>query len=263
MGVIAVWKLYGENQPPIEQTLRFAESVRRAFMHVSRCSFGEDSIPFTFSGHGSHGASENQHRHAFFLPLDSQNSGYIDRMVLWATCLTDRERLVLTRVSRIFQPGRPPVLLLLESMGDEKSCEQGVRICAQSTTWRSLTPYLHPWFLKRRFGIAEQITRECLARSMPVPVDIRNLDHVKAGGRRLLPMQFQRHRKQTSGLQADRYGRFIELTFPTPIRGPLCLGFGCHFGLGLFSPCDPSNISTGTAMGLLKETEAKSATSLV
>lgn len=29
---------------------------------------------------------------------------------------------------------------------------------------------------------------------------------------------------------------FWRLTFPEPIQGPLALGFGCHFGLGLFTP---------------------------
>jgi CRISPR-associated protein Csb2 len=36
--------------------------------------------------------------------------------------------------------------------------------------------------------------------------------------------------------QPDALGRFVELTFEDPLAGPLALGFGCHFGLGLFTP---------------------------
>ena len=28
----------------------------------------------------------------------------------------------------------------------------------------------------------------------------------------------------------------IELRFAQPVRGPVALGFACHFGLGLFAP---------------------------
>jgi len=28
----------------------------------------------------------------------------------------------------------------------------------------------------------------------------------------------------------------IELRFAQPVRGPIALGFACHFGLGLFVP---------------------------
>jgi len=35
--------------------------------------------------------------------------------------------------------------------------------------------------------------------------------------------------------QPDTEGSFWRLTFPEPIQGPVALGFGCHFGLGLFA----------------------------
>jgi CRISPR-associated protein Csb2 len=31
-------------------------------------------------------------------------------------------------------------------------------------------------------------------------------------------------------------GRLLELCFAQPVRGPIALGFACHFGLGLFFP---------------------------
>jgi CRISPR-associated protein Csb2 len=31
-------------------------------------------------------------------------------------------------------------------------------------------------------------------------------------------------------------GLSLRLTFEQPVRGPIALGFGSHFGLGLFEP---------------------------
>jgi CRISPR-associated protein Csb2 len=34
--------------------------------------------------------------------------------------------------------------------------------------------------------------------------------------------------------QPDRVGSFQRLIFPEPVSGLVALGFGCHYGLGLF-----------------------------
>ena len=43
-------------------------------------------------------------------------------------------------------------------------------------------------------------------------------------------------RRKRGGVQPDTLGRLLEIRFTAPIRGPLALGFACHFGLGLFEP---------------------------
>jgi hypothetical protein len=35
--------------------------------------------------------------------------------------------------------------------------------------------------------------------------------------------------------QPDTLGTFLRLKFTDPLSGPLALGFGCHYGLGLFT----------------------------
>jgi CRISPR-associated protein Csb2 len=56
------------------------------------------------------------------------------------------------------------------------------------------------------------------------------------GGRELRPVHFHRFRRKRGLSQPDTLGRFIEVHFAAPVRGPLALGFACHFGLGLFAP---------------------------
>lgn len=116
-----------------------------------------------------------------------------------------------------------------------------------SDRWRSLTPYLHPWHLKkpelrteasRHQALLGQLRREWQARGEGLPeiIEFRELPDCDFGGRRLKPLQFQRFRRRRGLSQPDTLGRALELRFAQPVAGPIALGFGCHFGLGLFQP---------------------------
>jgi CRISPR-associated protein Csb2 len=73
-------------------------------------------------------------------------------------------------------------------------------------------------------------------------MDIRVLPSVQFGGRALRPLHFDRFRRKRGLTQPDPLGRVLELRFAAPIRGPLALGFACHFGLGLFAPMNDEDI---------------------
>jgi len=47
-------------------------------------------------------------------------------------------------------------------------------------------------------------------------------------------LDFRRFRSKRGLEQPDRQGSMLRLEFPEPVGGPVALGFGCHFGLGLF-----------------------------
>jgi CRISPR-associated protein Csb2 len=49
-------------------------------------------------------------------------------------------------------------------------------------------------------------------------------------------LEFQSQRFHGQGLRGGRSGTAFRLTFAEPISGPLALGYGAHFGLGLFVP---------------------------
>ena len=70
-----------------------------------------------------------------------------------------------------------------------------------------------------------------MSASSEAPKD-RGLLTIKGRNRR--PIHFYRFRSRRGLTQPDTLGRFVELTFKDPVPGPLALGFGCHFGLGLF-----------------------------
>jgi CRISPR-associated protein Csb2 len=69
-----------------------------------------------------------------------------------------------------------------------------------------------------------------------LPAKIETGDFAKVNGRKLRWLQFQRRRRHGEGLHAGEFGYGFQLTFAEPVPGPLALGYGAHFGLGLFVP---------------------------
>lgn len=96
-------------------------------------------------------------------------------------------------------------------------------------------PYLHPWHVKRSLGPADQIRKECRLRGRSEPAETDELpDGIPVKDRPCRPVHFHRFRSKRGLVQPDTRGSFWLLTFAEPVDGPVALGFGCHFGLGLF-----------------------------
>ena len=56
------------------------------------------------------------------------------------------------------------------------------------------------------------------------------------GNRKLRSLQFQTIRHNGSGKRGHDSGAAFIIEFPELVSGPLALGYGAHFGLGLFVP---------------------------
>ncbi len=235
----ARFMLLGKPLPRVEDSLRIGELMRLAVMSA----FGKDDAgkrlaPPLFSGHGL--PEDNRHKHAFYLPFDSNGDGRLDRVVLHVAAGFDRKaRRVVGELSRrkkkLWEPNGGEWRLLLEGMGGHEICSE---LTATSRYWVSATPYLHPWHVKKNFSAADQIRRECEIRGFPEIIDLKRVQTIKAGGRDRRPIDFRRFRSsKRNQSQPDRHGSFWEITFADPFDdGPLALGFACHFGLGLFQP---------------------------
>jgi CRISPR-associated protein Csb2 len=87
-------------------------------------------------------------------------------------------------------------------------------------------------------AILDQLRREWYARDDDLPeiIEVRELPDVWFAGRRLRPVHFHRFRHKRGLIQPDTLGRLLDIRFAAPVRGPLALGFACHFGLGLLAP---------------------------
>lgn len=224
----------GKPLPRVEEALRMGELLRVAVMSRAKQVCGEDSIPSIFSGHDM--PEGNRHRHAFYLPWDSNRDGHIDRMLLHVPGgMRAEARRIVEGVERLWSRDGGEWRLVLESIG---RAEIANALTQPSKVWESVTPYLHPWHVKKRFGVPAQIKRECRERGLPEPTMLEAFNEVEVGGnRKRRPIHFRRFRNRRGLTQPDRQGGFWRLTFPKPLQGPLALGFACHFGLGLFTPC--------------------------
>lgn len=224
--------LIGKPLPRVEDSVRIGELLRRAVMSEAKKQLGENAIPSTLSGHGL--AEDNRHRHAFYLPWDANDDGRIDRLILHLPDgMTHDERNIAEKLRRIWSRDGSEWQLILENIGDSQTSEP---LLATATQWQSVTPYLHPWHAKKNFGIEEQIKRECRQRDLPEPTGFEQLPSIPVGNQTRKTIRFHRFRDKRGLNQPDRLGYFWRLTFREPVPGPLALGFGCHFGLGLFQP---------------------------
>jgi CRISPR-associated protein Csb2 len=226
----ASFLLVGKPLPRVEDSLRIGELLRRAVMSKAKYAFGAGNIPPIFSGHNL--PKNNRHRHAFYLPWDANGNGLIDHLLLHVPDgMNAEQRRVIEKLQYIRDRDGAEWWLVLEDIGD---LQVGGNLTEGGIEWRSVTPYLHPWHLKKRFSIEDQICRECHERSLSEPINLEPLKMIPVGdvNRRLI--EFRRFRSKRGLSQPDRHGSAWKLTFTTPFNGPLALGFGCHFGLGLF-----------------------------
>lgn len=89
-----------------------------------------------------------------------------------------------------------------------------------------------------------QITREWEKRYPAIPAPL--VEPIPPGGntgrftldingRPRSPLAFVRMRQGRGGRRAGLSGGFFTLTFDREVQGPIALGWGAHFGLGLFA----------------------------
>lgn len=223
--------LYGKPLPRIEDSLAIGELARLAVISRAGRHFGEDHVPTLLSGHGRDGM--RAHDHAFFLPEDADNDGRLDHLTVHVPAGLPQEALRVVRgLERLWSRDGGDWRLFYEGTSTDQDKISPLE--ERSSCWVSVTPWLRPWHAKVGFGDLEQLARDCQRRGLPIPISCQVLDSITVGGRCLRPIQFTRFRKRRGLHQPDRQGRFLRLQFDQEIAGPLALGFGCHFGLGLF-----------------------------
>jgi CRISPR-associated protein Csb2 len=241
-------------RPRLVDALYLADNMRRALMSLSRSA--ENGVPSqTFSGKTEDGGPLNGHQHAYILPVDDDEDGRVEGVIVYAPKgFSEFDRVAMGRLRNLWQPGgRPGLLPVLTGMGQPE--EFGGReagkalspILAESRIWESRTPFVlirHPKVRKNgepklredgtwTDGPVDQLRTEMKRRGLPEPERIEWVDHTECRGKKILWRSFARIRKEGGGARAGG-GYGFRVAFPRPVRGPIALGYGCHFGLGQF-----------------------------
>ena len=252
---VARFLLAGRPRPRIEDAVKIGELMRRAALAQFGWATDEAGIrrplaPWEISGRGADGRplKDPSHRHAFWLPEDADGDGWIDHVSVFVSGGMTREvQARLDRITRLWlapkqrpedvdaEPGAVNEWrLALEGFGRPADFADGARIFGTSRRWRSVTPFLASGHMKA-VGYAGEVRRLLRLRGLDaVDVEVTVLPSIVVGGTPRRAIHFHRFRSRGREAQPDAAGALLAIVFSEPIAGPLAIGFGSHFGLGLF-----------------------------
>ena len=198
------------------------------------------------------GRRREHNRHAHFIPLslEARNRGRIDHVLVYAPMgFWEIAQPALRRLRKTWAKGIDDIAVTLLGIGSRESfLEVGgnaIRELASSATWVSQTPFIPPRFLKAdgKDSLEGQVSAELRRCGLPdlatAPVVTLPSGEDAAGRQARRFRHFARTRRE-GGIPVPPPGLFhLTLTLESPVAGPLCLGWGCHFGLGSFVPTPP------------------------
>ncbi|MHB8927420.1 MAG: type I-G CRISPR-associated protein Csb2 [Bacillota bacterium] len=252
---MARYALDGNPTPLVTETVTVGEVARRAAMARYGRANGGAASP-VLAGKDANGVPLKGHRHAFYLPTDEDLDGRLDHLTIYASSgFSQPAQEALASLRELnFGEGAGEVRLLLLGLGTTGDLVRPGRASdwGPAAVWQSATPYImarHPKASHggqpkltplgfQRDGPEDQILNEWENRrkedpSLPELVHIERVDRSNLKGRRIRWLQFRRWRRFGGGESVGgAYG--FRLTFAAPITGPVALGYGNHFGLGLF-----------------------------
>jgi len=123
-------------------------------------------------------------------------------------------------------------------------------ILSRSRTWTSRTPFIptrHP--KTTRAGVPKRndkglqigspehdIYRLLKENGFPEPMRVTTKGLTDLGGHKTRWLEFRKERKKGSGKRGTNLGYGFKLEFAEEVQGPIALGYGAHFGMGLFIP---------------------------
>ncbi len=237
--------------PPVVRTVPQAELLHRALVSQITTLSGQPCP--VLSGCDENGQRlRGAHQHAHVLPLDLDGDRHLDHVLVWAPMRLDANAQAAVRaVRRTFTKGvEAPLRLAVAGSGTLDGFRTirgpaGARLrnalgpTSGATDWLSATPFVPPRFLKKRGRntLEGQIAEELAARGLPPLVYVRTYD----------PHADDQARRQRLFVRARRYGPSppLDVGFTLLLRlaasamGPICLGYGSHFGLGRFETVLP------------------------
>jgi len=228
--------------PLMERALPTMALFRRALLS----KLDEGSCPELSGKDDQERPLQNKHRHAHFIPLsiDQRHTGRIDHVLVHAPMGFGRAaQRALRSLRKTWAKGVDDLAVTLVGMGGLSAFRTlaGVPLpeLGRSATWESRTPFIPPRFLKPRGkdSLEGQVRAELRHRDLAdlavAPVIAPPTDQGEAGLQARWFRHFVRTRQSSHAPDAPPGLFRLTLTFERPIDGPLCLGWGCHFGLGL------------------------------
>lgn len=229
--------------PAITQALAVGEQI-----HTVLCKQSNGHPVFTGAGSQGH-----QHAHVFCESIGDIH-GHITHVTVYAPEGFDGKAVdALRRMQWTWGFKGHELRTVLHGIGQPHEFDSP--LFGPAKKWRSLTPFVSTRHAKTfRDGRPKIDTVNGWPIGTPAHDLLRLLgDHPTGQGaqirclsetsrpyafgqRRFRSLQFVTRRLGGDGRRGHDSGAAFELVFPEPVCGPLTLGYGAHFGLGLFVP---------------------------
>lgn len=237
----------GSALPPRSRVFAQGRLLHRAIASViSKQLDGDPALAAALLGQVEGRRSEADHRHAHLLFLDLNRSRRLDHVLVWTPMgMDDAARGALGLLRRTFMKGGAGELTVtLVGTGDAEvmravsapAGEALARVLGPpegARVWVSATPYVAPRLLKERGrdSLEGLVRGECVRRGLPEPLTVER----RAAGSDPWIQGVHHFVLHDDRHQPPRpVPHELRLTFPGPVQGPICLGYGAHVGLGRF-----------------------------
>jgi CRISPR-associated protein Csb2 len=260
---VARFLIDGPVLPLVTDTVRVAEAVRRALMGrfqrwcrkqpeeskeyvVGTWPDGRDRYSSkVLSGKDSEGRVLHSHRHAHYLPTAEGDLRRITHVTVFARDGFNPDEVAALTGLRRLDIGELEVRAQLIGLGSPTDFT--APLFRASEVWVSATPFVGPAHVGRRGRgkyLRKSLNRELrrliqsgyLAGDIVPPEVSGPSDYSSDPAGHPRGIEFRRGRARSGDDGYSRPFGYFTLTFPAPVRGPLCVGYASHYGLGLFVP---------------------------
>lgn len=263
--------LHGERLPALADAVLRTDALHKALVAKADELSGEAPACLTGMTPDRKEVLREHHRHLHLLPLvldgktpkDRPDKARIDHFLVHAEMGLDEAALTAIRsVRRTWARDTPDLFLTLAGLGNREDFQDEIPALASAKIWTCCTPFVPPRFLKPRGAnsLRGQLLAEIADRLLPEPISMEielddgwlpldgdeALAEFWARWRGAIASPAQRLSTRWRGFRLERpnsqrkprvpMGFGLRLRFGEAIRGPLALGYGAHFGLGLFQP---------------------------
>lgn len=242
--------------PLVTETAPFAEAARASLMgcfqrSMHRRRFGTSRKPYreefrspSLSGKDEAGHFLKTHGHAFYLPTAEEGDRRrLDHLTVFVPDRFTRDEVSALDEWRGLTFRQADYRLLLVGLGTPEDLH--CPLFGPSAAWVSATPYVATHHRQR--GPRLSFDPEAIARFLADDLRRHWGERDDLGGRptpsvepravEALPFRPLRYHRGLSRPRDDGFTRpfgAVRLRFDAEVRGPLCLGYGAHFGLGAF-----------------------------
>lgn len=207
------------------QSLGLIEAVRRAVLALAG-----DAAPAALHGHG-------EHRHVAWVPLPMVGSPHADGHLLGIGLALPhalerpQRRQILQAVARLAEVRLPDgrSYHLAPAGSDERRYNLSPATWTRpNPIWTTVTPLILPHYPKAKRGVEAIIAETCRHSGLPPPVEVAIHPYGRLTG---TPLSSQFRTVRPGHLQ--RPWTHATVRFAEPVQGPMILGAGRYFGMGL------------------------------